>query len=273
MEYSAEFIKLLDNVIEDGELTYKEIRELGKWMNENKSSRKLWPAHLFYDLLKRVFADGKIEESEAREVAKLIQSVRRDWVRKNTAATSPFGEPPTTVTSNVVTTTKVTSQAVEPQVFSVEQAILPDISIKALVQSSSESCIEYLVDLAGPTCTCPDFLPRSKLPKGDLSRCCKHVFQVFAKVRPKDGWTGWLDAFLELGIRPHPKTKWAVVKLDKDSVLISSAPQEWANVFLKSGQENERFGYNVSNNRWSYGTSPQDSSRLIAEIRKLNATA
>ena len=269
MECSTEFLGLLEKVVEDGELTYKEILEIAKWINENKSGRRLWPVNLFYDLLKRVSADGKIEENEAREVANLIQSVRRVWIRKNTVVA-----PPIVGSSRVVAPPIVAPPIVGSPVFLIEQARLPAIPIQVIVSSSSEADVEYSIDLTGPTCTCPDFLSeRSKLPKGDLSRCCKHVLQAFAQVRPKDGWTGWLDSFLELGIRPHPKTKWAVVKPGKDFVLISSAPQEWANVFLYSGSENERFGYSVNDSRWSYGTPPKNAAKLVAAIHKLNASA
>jgi hypothetical protein len=266
MENSTEFLNLLERVVEDGELTYNEILEIAKWMNENKSGRKLWPVNLFYDLLKRVFADGKIDKNEAREVANLIQSVRRDWIRKNMVVAPPVVGSPTGVTPP-----NVAPPVAGSPVFSIEQAKLPTIPIQVLVRSSSEADTEYSVDLLGPTCTCPDFVPRSKLPKGDLSRCCKHVFQAFAQVRPKDGWTGWLDSFLELGIRPNPKTKWAVVKLGEDFVLISSAPQDWANVYLHSGLENERFGYSVVEERWAYGKAPEYPAKIVAAICKLDA--
>ncbi len=260
---------MLEKVVEDGELTYKEILELAKWINENKSCRRLWPVNLFYDLLKRVLADGKIEENEARDVANLIQSIRREWIRKNVIVAPPVVESRTIVAPPIVAPPIAGSP-----VFHIEQARLPSIPFQVLVPSGSEADVAYAIDLTGPTCTCPDFLSeRSKLPKGDLSRCCTHVLQAFAQVRPKDGWTGWLDSFLELGIRPHPKTKWAVVKPDKDFVLISSAPQEWANVYLHSRSANERFGYSVIDGRWSYGTAPKNAAKLVAAIRKLNASA
>lgn len=274
MEYSKEFHELLEKVVEDGELTFKEILELAKWINENKSRRRLWPVNLFYELLKKVFADGKIEENEARDVANLIQSIRREWIRKNMIVAPPVVESRTIVAPPIVAPPIVAPPIAGSHVFQIGQARLPSIPIQVLVPSGSEAGVAYSIDLTGPTCTCPDFVPnRFKLPRGDLTRCCKHVLQAFAQVRPKDGWTGWLDSFLELGIRPHPKTKWAVVTPANDFVLISSAPQEWANVYLNSELANERFGYSVIEERWSYGTVPKNASKLVATIRKLNASA
>lgn len=81
MDVSTEFMKLIDQVAEDGELTFNEIGQLAKWLNANKEGRKLWPASVFIKLLQNVFADGKIDRSEAAEVGKLIQTVRREWSR------------------------------------------------------------------------------------------------------------------------------------------------------------------------------------------------
>lgn len=82
-DYTHEYLQLIEEIAEDGELTYREIYLLAKWLNENKESRQTWPANLFLPLLKDVFSDGKIDKSEALKVARLIQKVRRDWAREH----------------------------------------------------------------------------------------------------------------------------------------------------------------------------------------------
>jgi hypothetical protein len=68
MEAIAKFVDLLREVVEDGELTFQEIYQIGKWINDNKSVRAEWPVNDFYKLLKGALADGKVEVSEAWEV-------------------------------------------------------------------------------------------------------------------------------------------------------------------------------------------------------------
>jgi len=81
--YTLVYLKLIEEVAQDGELNHKEIRQLAKWLNENPEGRKSWPASMFFPLLKDVFADGQIERPEAEKVGRLIQRVRREWAREN----------------------------------------------------------------------------------------------------------------------------------------------------------------------------------------------
>jgi hypothetical protein len=80
-DYRYEYLQLIEEIVEDGELTHQEIYLLAKWLNENKEGRKTWPANLFLPILKEVFADGEIDKLEALQVGRLIQKVRRDWAR------------------------------------------------------------------------------------------------------------------------------------------------------------------------------------------------
>lgn len=82
-DYTHQYLSLIEEVAERGELTHKEIYKLAKWLNDNKDGRTTWPANQFLPLLKDVFADGKIDQSEARQVGRLIQKVRREWAREH----------------------------------------------------------------------------------------------------------------------------------------------------------------------------------------------
>jgi hypothetical protein len=120
--------------------------------------------------------------------------------------------------------------------------LLPAIPFSTRIKSHTARRTFYDVDLNGPTCTCPDFRSyRVGLRMGHQTRCCKHIFDAYAQLEPVEGWSGWLDSFLEVACPPHPHQNWRVVTIGQGwlgmrtaLVLISSAPRDWANVFAPS---------------------------------------
>ncbi len=58
LDYTHEYLNLIEEVAEDGELTHKEIYRLAKWLNENKEGRKCWPANQFLPILKGQASTG-----------------------------------------------------------------------------------------------------------------------------------------------------------------------------------------------------------------------
>ena len=76
---------------------------------------------------------------------------------------------------------------------------------------------------------------------------------------------GWLLAFIENGWPAHPGAEWHLLTVGSDKVLFCTASDKgWANVFAKEGSGYSRFGFNVDENRWSYGTEPR-GARAIAD--------
>ncbi len=260
-DHTQAYLQLIERVSEDGELSNQEIYQLAKWLNENPDGRKSWPGNVFLPLLKQCFADGKIEVSEARAVAKLIQLVRREWARAN-------AKPMQAVAVDAVEVDPVEAGIAD---FDDSQPLLPLISRIVEVSSLSEPGVVYNVDLAGPYCDCPDFASyRSKLPEGHISRCCKHVMQAYSEVRPETGWPSWLESFLEAGFRPQPAQKWQVYKSDIGAYLVSSAHPAWGNVYARFDHEVERFGYSIDEDRWSYGKEPVEGAILAELVRNLS---
>ena len=267
INYTLVYLKLIEEVAQDGELNHKEIHQLAKWLNDNEAGRKTWPASQFFPLLKDVFADGKIERSEAERVGRLIQKVRREWAREHVLTGSKLDK---SILDNVITK------------FDIGQPILPvienEIEVKSLselgslgdLQSFNESKTVYQIDFSKPACSCPDFKShRQQLPIGHISRCCKHIIQGYSQIRPDDGWPSWLDSFLEAGFRPLPNQSWAIVESDKCNYLVSSADPDWGNVYAKIDGENQKYGYHVLEKRWAYDIVPDDALTLIETIHHL----
>jgi hypothetical protein len=232
-------IALCNTIVEDGELANKEIYQLAKWLNDHPESHSHWPGYVLFTPLKDVFSDSHISKSEARHIGRLIQQVLREWAQRQ--ADVPQGQIELT--------------------FNPYEARMPAIPREVSIASHSEQGRIYTVDLRGPSCTCSDYRShRSALPEGDLTRCCKHILAAYSQVQPDGGHPLWLGAFIEHAWQPHPKQKWQVVSLDTQPILISSAPSEWANVFAPASDGGyDRFGYNVTQDRWSYGVEPPNS--------------
>ena len=236
LDYTLIYLKLIEEVAQDGELTHKEIYELAKWINDNEAGRKTWPASQFLPLLKDVFADGKIERSEAEQVGRLIQKVRREWAREHALAGSELDQ---SVLDNLITK------------FDLGQPKLPvienEIEVKSLSESNalygSDSANEtgpvFQVDFSAPSCSCSDFKSnRQQLPVSHISRCCEHIMLGYSQIRPDDGWPSWLDSLLEAGFRPLPDQSWAIVKSDDCNFLVSSAHPDWGNVYAQIDGKN-----------------------------------
>lgn len=146
-------------------------------------------------------------------------------------------------------------------------ALLPAIPVTLRIKSHSDKSV--IVDLSGPSCACPDWRgARHQLPRGSLSRCCKHVLDAFGQVRPADGWPGWLGAFFEYGWKPHPAKRWFVLPDGPHFILASVGGNDWSDVFAMDGDQYHRFGFNVVERRWSYGRSPSTSGDIERAILK-----
>src|SRR4030095_1950615 len=180
--------------------------------------------------------------------ARLIQKICKEWGKRQ--AQQAFAQ-----------ASEIAIAAV--QVFDLAQPRLPIIPFVSTIESHSEKGKVYEVNLAGPTCTCPDWRNfRHRHPEQHLTRCCKHVFDAFSQFEPPQRWPGWLRAFFELAWTPHPQQEWVVLQVDNHLVLISNAPNGWANVFASDQGPYDRYGYSVIENRWAYGIAPPNVRRI-----------
>jgi hypothetical protein len=207
--------------------------------------------------LAEAWADGKITKTESRHLSRLLLQIRKEAAKCEADRLAAQA-------------VEIASQTV--QTFDLSRAKLPAIPFSTRIKSHTRKSEFYMVDLSGPTCTCPDFRSfRHKLPTGHLTRCCKHVFDAYAQLEPSTGWPGWLRSFLELAHPPHPKHEWDVLKISPgwfslggqtSFVLISSPQNHWANIFTSDNGAYDRYGYNLSEDRWSYEIEPQNSEKI-----------
>jgi hypothetical protein len=249
---SIELLALCEGILEDDEVSVDEVRQLGQWLAEHEIARRSWPGEIITQPIQHVLLDGRVNKTELKKVTTLLRRVQKE------AALREAHE----IQQNATAVAAQVSAALD-----LTQARLPSLPITFPVTSHSDRSIVYEVDLSGPSCNCPDWTrSRSTLPRGDLTRCCKHTFDAFSRVRPKAGWPGWLNAFLEEGWRSHPETRWRVLQISGRQVLASTAPTEWANVFAPDATEYRRFGFSILERRWSYGVEPDGASQIASAI-------
>lgn len=246
---STELVALCASILGDGEVSAEEAYELAEWLNNHSDSATTWPGSELIKPLQEIWADGKVNKRELHRLARLLISIQREWARHPaTDISATDGDAPAELIATQLDNVRV-----------------PSVDAKFQVPSQSEPGRFYEVDLSGPSCTCPDWRTwRSRLPVGDLTRCCKHVLHVYAKLARREKTDGWLFAFIENGWPPHPGAEWHLITVGADKILFCTASEKgWANVFAKEGRDYARFGFNVDEDRWAYGSEP-DGARAIA---------
>lgn len=137
----------------------------------------------------------------------------------------------------------------------------------------------YEVDLSNLVCTCQDFQARNGYPQESLSRCCKHLIRALGESKVSEAAGKWEQAIIAEG-HGSPRGAW-LVKLDTapEILITASSSREWVNIFAHSKRRGEkirdatgvihRHGWNIVENRWSYGEGPAGSRELTPLMRKL----
>jgi hypothetical protein len=247
---SLELLHLCRTITDDGDLTDKELYSLAEWLNEHPDACHSWPGNVLVDPLQRVWADGKINCTELKEMAIVLWRIESEYSRAYSSA-------------------KV-QEALDS--FTVSEARLPVVSLQAKVPSSTGD-EPYDIDLAAHTCTCGDWVyKRREIGAGEIGRACKHIMKALRDVAPQGGWPAWFAGLIEdccLRDRgPHSADLWYVVNVADHPVLFGTGASDWANVFeMKDGQYT-RFGYNVIEDRWAYGERPYRSGTIVKAIRE-----
>jgi hypothetical protein len=249
----SELVAVCESILDDGEISSDEIYRLAEWLNNHRDACHHWPGSLLVPLLQEVWADGKLTKTEIRKIGGLLIRIRKEWAKEQ-----------------IEIAIDDAMEAAEAIIdfMDLNQPRLPTIPCVVKVKSHSERGVLYNVDLNGPTCTCPDWRSyRAHLPEGHLGRCCKHVLDAYGKIEPQAGWPSWLGCLVENRIPPHPQKQWMVIQVKRSPALLSTAPSGWADVYASSdGGFYERFGYNVIEDRWSYGMEPDGSRKILQAL-------
>lgn len=243
----AELLAVCDAILWDGELNATELYGLAEWLNNHREACFHWPGNLLVKPLQEVWEDGHVSPEELQRIGQILCNIQAEWVRRQIPPKIYYLKP--------------------PPLIDLSTAQLPPLDYNCRVDSYSEPGSSYEINLSGPTCSCPDWRTRrSRLPARHLSRCCKHVLAAFNQAAPDGGWPLWLGSFVENAVPPHYEQEWFLGEVKSKPVLMSSAPKEWSNIFAPKGGAYDRFGYNVVECRWAYGTAPYNGKVIAGMI-------
>jgi hypothetical protein len=144
---------------------------------------------------------------------------------------------------------------------------------RCFVRSRSISNHDWLVDLEGQTCSCPDFQKfREKMPINYMGRLCKHLLQTLNETKQVIFSSRWSESLFEDG-HGGPLVAWEIVLQRKNNMAVTAGLSEaWLNVIanLKDARETTDnangpltvFGWSVHEKRWAYGEAPPGSKQI-----------
>ena len=170
------------------------------------------------------------------------------------------------------------------QVFSLSLDLRPFPATNVRVRSHSEERTFYEIDLNEQSCTCPDFRKRrTGYPRGHMGRFCKHLMHELACRDAFSGASEWHRAIADEGYG-GPAMAWIVKLASPRQILVTADPSsDWINVFARAKKAHERsaeasgkikrFGWNIAERRWSYGTAPPGARLIRDRLRELTVTS
>jgi len=227
----AELFEVCDSIVEDGEISGDDLYHLATWINDNPDACDIWPGSLLAPELQLIWSDGKMTKGELRKFLSMLRRIRKEWSKMLARE------------SQIQNLEFIADAAAT---FDLSRPVLPSLPAAMKVKSSSEKGTSYDVDLAGPSCSCPDWLGQRKgLRVGHLTRCCKHVLEAFRRVEPECGWPGWLGAFFDLAPPPNPRQDWTIVEAGSD-IRTSKTGHITITVTKTNGLRFKTLGKNVS---------------------------
>lgn len=253
----------------DGEVSPDELYDLAEYLNNDSKACNNWPGNQLVGPLQEIWADGVIDNEEIALMAKLLEDIQSEWSRKLVPPKLESAKKGFSMMSTFVGGLISKGKEIYDDHVNDDEARIngPDIQ---LTIPSHTSMAEYQVDLKTITCNCPDWKSkRNNFPVGHLTRFCKHVFTGYFHVEIEQAPPA-IIAFLNNAHPPHPEKEWILKPVSDggELVLISNAPQSWSDVYAFGKKGWGRFGYNIDEERWSYGHSPMQSDKIISMIKK-----
>lgn len=248
-------VSFIRHVMADGVVTEDEVVALGTYLNENRDARKSWPGTAIFEVLKDVFADGRIDSHEVLGLTKILHGIE------------------IICAGNVTGDTNLTVVPVAED-SDTKEFKLPVLDQTVTISATSQFDSTHKVNLKRHECDCKDWKQiRSRLPEFCPGRLCKHLvkgFELSAAAQP-DFKAACDKLFLGL-IKVSADTDrgfesvdhWKLLKKEGAQFLVAwGLKSDWCNVYAQSESGRlERFGYHVANKRWSFGSRPPKAGML-----------
>lgn len=257
---TQELLNLCEALICDGELSVEEVHDLANWLNHHPSACDEWPGNVLVEPLQQIWADGKVGKTELGKIARLIGSILRQKAKQERQRMKEEA------TLEVLERIETAAAS-----FDRLKASTPSLDVSIPIPSETDRKTKYTVILTDPSCTCPDWVMyRSRDQRRALSRCCKHILKAYVKLCPQAEWESWFQSFCEGGIPIPPRARASIIPVKGRLYLVTESKPPWWNVV---GPETEnssgRYGFNVTEQRWSYDHRPANSTQIRDLINTL----
>lgn len=257
-------LRLIRRITSDGELSMQEIWDLAQYLNDNESAQSKWPGRRLWRQIERIFEDGEVTADEHKHLGDIIVEIEEACAGITTGATH-FEQ---RADLSGITTTELK---------------LPVLIQTQVLEPEGDDDKRYSVDLRNHSCTCQDWFARHKiLPADSFGRACKHIVGALAQAR-EDGdpvtkqWEKHAGKFVTqlalLHLGADPLEHWHHIAWNEGAAdcYLGWGKSDWASVFVNVGLGGyERFGFNLEDDRWSYGTVP-DNAAIISSYLKSRA--
>jgi len=252
-------LRQIRRITSDGELSLEEIWDLAHYLNGNESAQHKWPGTRLWKQIERALDDGEINEHEHRHLGDIIVEIEEACAGISSGVTH-------------------IERRIDLDALQVSDLKLPIINQTLFLEPRAGEDRKYSVDLRSHTCTCPDWFARHKdIPAGSFGRGCKHIIASLATARENGEpitkqWDKQSSHFVAqlgtMGLGADPLTHWVHITWDGGDAYLGWDKTDWASVFAKAGiDEYERFGFNLEDERWSYGAQPPDADLLAAYLK------
>jgi ribosomal protein L29 len=140
---------------------------------------------------------------------------------------------------------------------------------KTVSSFSFDSDKNYTVNLFKQTCTCSDFVQsdKSKYPKGDIRRFCKHLMKLYRIDFNIKELTLLQKFWIENQFPVKENIKSITVTSLESPVFVNfDNINDWWNIFIiQKGHTYEKYGYNPNEERFAYDDKPHGHVKELRE--------
>ena len=252
-------LRQVRRITSDSELSLEEIWDLANYLNGNETAQHKWPGTRLWKQIERVLEDGVIDEHEHRHLGDIIVEIEEACAGVSSGVTN-------------------IERRIDLDALKVRELKLPIINQTVFVEPKGDDEKKYTVDLRSHTCTCPDWFARHKdVPAGSFGRGCKHIMASLASARENGEpitkqWDKQASHFVSqlglLALGADPLANWIHITWEGGDAYLGWGREDWASVFSNVGiGEYERFGFNLEDERWSYGAAPPDPDFISAYLK------
>lgn len=255
-----ETIRCLRALGGSGEVTGKELLDLGYFLNEHEDACTSWPGDQLLAILAEMF-DGRIPSlADREEVHTDLELIEREYVR-------------------VVAPERDDKPALPLDSIRTELLKLPKID-RSVVIECVEIGKEVTVDLWHQSCNCPNWNDyRARLKTGDVRRCCVHMVEAYHLAIEEGNVPDCQPAFQELmadrarrGRSIDAHAEWKLVKIRMRPHIVIYGHRAWNYVYAPDeGASYSRFAYHSDEQRWSFGRARSNAKTIELFIAEAGA--